>query len=203
MKLIQKFREQFQEPFEEYQEKARQFWLTLAPREKIIISVLTGILGVLIVVFVVKESTSLLISASSTAERNMENAERIQRLAAELSDQRMELQRYTQLDQKRGGENFSLTGFLNAQAAEAGVTVAKVSSTRPRVTAGKTESADEAEEWVEVQFGKGAALEPTMRFLSEAEEALGVRLVELTIKPDFAEPNKLDVTAVFAGKKTL
>src|SRR4051794_18444757 len=112
--MIRQFREKVIEPFEEYQEKARLWWMSLAPREKLILASAAAIASLLVIALVAKQANDLLISTASTSANNVQNIERIQKLAAELSVQRQGLMRYEQLKGKRGSGDFKLTSFLEA-----------------------------------------------------------------------------------------
>jgi type II secretory pathway component PulM len=198
MEKLRHLKEKIGERYDEAQEKLRATWLAFNPREKMVVSILAGIMGFLIVALIVKETSTLFSRASSEAESNYKNIEKIQALLRELSQQHSDLMRYERLRGKRG-ENFKLSGFLESEATRYGAVVDKVAPTRALLGDGKENA---REEWVEVQL-KDTSLDSMLKFLSSIEETLGLKIVELKVKPQFADSTKLDITAVISSTKDL
>jgi type II secretory pathway component PulM len=199
--MIQKFR-QFKEKtierFDETQEKVRAQWMAFNPREKMIVSTLAGVMLLLLVVLIVKETSSLFSRVSNEAGSNYKNIERIQSLMKDLAQQRADLQRYERLRGKRG-DSFKLQSFIESEATRYGAMVQKVSPVRAMGTNDK-EKTDE--EWMEVQL-KDTSLDSMLKFLTSIEETLGLRIVELKVKTQFADSTKLEITAVIASVKNI
>ncbi|MDB5036886.1 MAG: hypothetical protein JWQ35_414 [Bacteriovoracaceae bacterium] len=195
---IRAYKEKFFEKFDEVQEKLRAQWFAFNPREKMIVSILAGVMGFLIVALIIKETSSLFSKASSDAENNYKNIEKIQTLLKDLSQQRSDLMRYEKLRGNRG-ESFKLSGFLETESAKYGITIAKTSPARALSADGKE---SKNEEWLSVDI-KDTSLDSILKFLSSVEETLGLRVVELKVKPQFADATKLDVTTVIASLKDL
>ncbi len=195
---LKQFKDKTVERFEEVQEKFRAQWLAFSPREKMIVSSLVGVLTLLIIALVVKETSGLLTKVSSQAEMNFNNIEKIQNLLRDLTLQRGDLMKYERLRGKRGSE-FDLQKYIQQEAARYGATVAKISPTRALAADGN-EIKDE--DWAEVQL-KDATLDSALKLLSSVEETLGLKVISLNIKPQFADPTKLDITTVISNTKEL
>lgn len=185
------------EPLEEFQEKARQQWLSLNPRERTVLSVLAGVLCLLLSALVVKEAAGFFFRAESMAQNNLKNIERIQRLSDELLQQRSEMGRYDRLKGKRG-EDFKITTYIETEAAKFGLSIAKMAPTKAQI-----DDKAPAQDWVEVALGKEATLDRVLKFLDSVEETLGVRIIELSIKTQFQDPTKLEVTTIIANLREL
>src|SRR4051812_8391536 len=120
MSAIIRWKEKIAEPIEEWQEKARQQWLSLNPRERLILSVLASVMTLMIAALMIKEATGFFLRQASMAENNYKNIERIQKLSDDLLQQRSDISRYEMLKAKRG-ENFKLPAFIEAEASKVGV----------------------------------------------------------------------------------
>ena len=197
MTMIARWRDKMAEPLDEWQEKIRQQWLSLNPKERLVLSILAVIMFLLIAALAAKEGAGFFLRQAGKAENNYKNIERIQRLSDELLRQRADISRYEMLKTKRG-DSFKLSGFLEDEASKAGVVISKMAPTKVKATSDYGE-----EEWVEVQFSKETNLDSLLKFLSHVEEGLGVRLVELSIKPDFTNPTKLEAVVTVANIKDL
>jgi hypothetical protein len=184
------------EKAQDLQEKARQFWMTLNMREKILLSIIAGFMSVLVVAAVVKQGAGLVFERASQAEQTVQNIGKIERLAKKLIQQRGPLLRYERLRAKRG-DNFDAISFIKTQASKFGAEVKKVSPTRPK------EASEENLEWIELQLGGQTSLSAAMKLLESIEEPLGVRIVELSIKPQFSKKSQLEVTALITNAKEL
>jgi hypothetical protein len=57
-------------------------------------------------------------------------------------------------------------------------------------------------EYLEVQV-KEATLDSALRFLQGIEQTLGLQVLDLTVKPDYANPSRLEMTAVISNQKDL
>jgi len=178
------------EPLADVQDKVRQYWVTLNPRERIILSVLAGVMSLLVVAVVIKQSVGFVFNQASQAEDTLKNITKIQRLSETWIQQRGELLRYERMRGRRG-DNFDLIPFINDLASKYGTTVTKISPTRPS-SATKDMKAD----WVEVKLGGTTSLSSAMKLLRSIEEPLGVRIHELTIKPQFSDKTKVEVRAL-------
>lgn len=189
------WKEKIAEPWDELQEKLRAQWAALAPRERLILSVLGSVFAILLSVLLIKEAFTFFNRHETKAESDLLNISEIQKLSSELSTQRNELNRYESLRRKRG-EPFQINQFFESQARDFNVNLDKISPAKPR-----GEASDE--EWVEVRLGKSTTLSSALKFLKSAEEAIGVRLVDLEMKPQFTDMTKLDVVAIFAIKQEL
>lgn len=198
MNKLRQWKEKAGERVDEIQEKVRAQWLAFNPREKMIVSILAGVMGFLVVTLVLKETIGLFSKVSSEAETNFKNIERLQSLLKDLQQQKTDLSRYDRLRGKRG-ETFQFQGFLESEAAKFGAVVQKVSPVRA-ITGSEKEKP--TEEWMEVQL-KDTSLDSMLKFLSSVEDTLGLRLVELKVKPQFADATKLDITAIIASSKNL
>jgi type II secretory pathway component PulM len=197
MAIFSKWKEKIVEPLEDWQEKARQQWLSLNPRERLILSGLASVMTLLLMALFIKEATGFFFRQTSMAENNFKNIERIQRLSDELLQQKVEISRYDALKEKRG-EDFKLSSYIEAEAARVGISITKMAPTK--VKSGKDSG---EEDWVEVQLSRDTTLSPLLKFLAGVEQGLGVRIVELSVKPDFTNPSKLEVTAIIANSKNL
>jgi len=162
-----------------------------------IVSVLASVMIVLLGVLVVKETVTFFSRHENQVQAMMDHIGEIQKLSSEISKQRSDLIRYERLRNRRG-QDFKLSTFLESEARKYNVVLEKVGPTKPR-------NPDDAaeEEWVEVQLGKDTTLDAALKFFQSAEEPIGVRLVELQMKPQFTDPTKLDVTAIMAAKKEI
>lgn len=196
-KWRERLREKVFEPLEEWQEKGRQHWLSLNPRERVIVSVLAAVMTTLIAVLVVKEAVGFIYRHEYLAESNLKNVARIQKLTSDLNQQRSDLLKFERLKGKRGTD-FQLNKYLENEAGRSGVSIAKISPTKS-----KTTQPSENMEWVEVQLMQETMLMPALQFLQSIDETLGLQLVELSIKPQFADPTKLNITAVISNDKSL
>lgn len=197
MNWTQIWREKIVEPLDELQERGRQQWMTLNPRERLIVSVLASVMVVLVAVLVVKEAFTFFSKHENQVQSMMDHIGEIQKLAGEISKQRSDLVKYERLRNKRGND-FKLSTFLEGEARRYNVAIEKLSPTKP-----KTTEKDSDEEWVEVKLAKETTLDAALKFLQAAEEPIGVRLVELEIKPQFTDPTKLDVLAIVASRKEI
>lgn len=197
MKIPQFWREKIVEPLDELQERARQQWLTLAPRERLIVSVLASVMIALLGILVVKEAFTFFSRHENQVSESIQNITEIQNLASEISKQRVDLIRYERLRNKRD-KDFKLSPFLESEARKFSVSIEKISPTKARTT-----EKDPAEEWVELKLGKDTTLDSALKFFQGVEEPLGLRIIEMSIKPQFADPTKLEVTAIIAGKKEI
>ncbi len=198
MQKLRQLREKVGERFDELQEKVRAQWMEFNPREKLIVSVLAGVMGLLVFALVAKETTSLFSRVSSEAENNYKNIEKIQSLMKDLQLQQTDLSRFIRLREKRG-ENFKLQGFVESEAVKFGTVVSKVAPTRALDDSGKE---IKTEEWIEVHL-KDASLDSMLKFLSSIEDTLGLRIVNLKVNTQFADPTKLDLITVIASTTTL
>jgi type II secretory pathway component PulM len=188
------WKEKIAEPWDELQEKVRTQWSSLAPRERLILSVLASLFVVLLSILLIKEAFTFFSRHEMRAESDFQNVAEIQKLSSELANQRADLSRYESLRRKRT-EPFQINQFIETQARDFNVSLEKISPAKPR--------GDSDEDWVEVRLGKNTTLSSALRFLRSVEEPIGVRLVDLEIKPQFADITKLDVVAVFAIKQEL
>ena len=73
MNLALLWRERIAEPFEEIQEKARQQWMALNPRERMILSVLASALVVLLAVLLLKEAVVFFSRHEIQMQENLTN----------------------------------------------------------------------------------------------------------------------------------
>ncbi len=192
MKL--QWREKMIEPMDELQEKARQQWQSFAPRERLILTILAALMSLSLSVLVLKEGYSFYSGHANQVETNFKNVDKIQSLISELKSQRSSLLKYERLSTKIGPD-FDLNSYMQSQATKFGVSLTKTAPTRP-----KTGSDNSKEEWLEIQMAP-TSLDSAIRFLESVEESLGIRLVELSVKPQFADPSKLDITAIWAHSK--
>ncbi|MBN8555981.1 MAG: type II secretion system protein M [Deltaproteobacteria bacterium] len=197
MTMILRWRDKIAEPLDEWQEKIRQQWISLNPRERMVLSILAAIMVLLIAALIIKEGAGFFLRQAGKAENNYKNIERIQRLSDDLLKQRADISRYEMLKTKRG-ESFKLSSFLEGEASKSGIVISKMAPTKVKAISDYGD-----EEWVEIQFSKETNLDSLLKFLTRAEEGLGVRLVELSIKPDFANPTNLEVIATVANIKEL
>ena len=191
------WKEKFSERFDEIRERARSWWLGLAPREKIVLSSLAGLVGLLLVAVILKETSFVLNQVAHQAESNYKNMEKIQNWIGELRNQRTSLSRYERLKERRG-ETFDFQAFIESEAKKFTLTLAK--SAPARVVGGA--NLEKEEDWLQVEL-KDGALENLVKFMAGLEETLGLRLVEFTIKTQFQDPTKMDAVVVVASKKTL
>jgi len=196
-KLSQIWREKILEPFEELQERARQQWLTLAPRERLIVSVLASTMVLLLSILIIKEAFTFFSHHENQVSESLINIGEIQALASELSKQRSDLVRYERLRNRRD-KDFKLTTFLESEAQKFSVVIDKMNPTKARTT-----EKDPSEDWVELKLGSNSNLDSVLKFFQGVEEPLGLRVVELAIKPQFTDPTKLEVTATIAAKKEI
>lgn len=197
MNLPAVWKEKFAEPIEELQERARQQWLTLKPTERLIISVLAAILALLTAILIVKEAFTFFSRHETQVQESLENINEIQKLSAEISDQRMNLREYDRLKSRRG-ETFKINSFLETEGQRLGVAIEKVSPTKSR----SSEKGSD-EEWYEIKLGKNTTLDMAIRYLQAVQEPLGVRLIDLSMKPQFTDPTHLEVIAVIAALKEI
>lgn len=191
-KIIPHWREKIVEPLEELQERLRQQWLSLNARERLILSILAGFMCLLLSALVIKEATTFFFRSEFEAQNNLKNIERIQRISQDLLSQRSDIARYDRLKEKRG-ETFKFSNFIESEAKKFGIGIAKMAPVKAAVD----DKAPE-QEWVEVQL-KDANLDALMKFFQSAEEMLGVKIVEMNIKPQFSDSTKLEATAIFAN----
>ncbi len=189
--------ERWTERFEEQRERVRTWWLGLAPREKSVLSVLAGLVVVLLMAVIIKETSVILNRVASQAESNYGHMERIQTWVSELQNQRASLMRYDRLKQQRR-DDFEFQAFIEQEAKRFNINLSK--SAPARVVGGP--SVEKSEEWLEVDL-KDAALENLVKFLASIEDTLGLRLVELQIKTQFQDPTKLDSTLIVSNKKVI
>lgn len=189
--------EKLAEPLEEIQERLRQHWLSLAPRERMIVSILGSVLLFLLAVLLVKEAYTFFSRHENQITESMSQMTDIQQLSAELSRQRNDLSQFERLRSRRS-EDFKLSTFLETEARKYGVTLEKVSPTKPR----DVDVAKE-EDWMEVRLAKDTTLDNALKFLRSVEEVLGVRLIDLQIRPQFTDPTKLEVIATVASRKEI
>lgn len=194
--LITQWREKVQEPLEELQERLRQQWLSLNSRERLILSILAGVMCLLLSILVIKEATTFFFRSELQAQNNLKNIEKIQRISQDLLSQRSDITRYDRLLDRRG-EGFKISTFIEDEAKKYGIVIAKMAPVKAQVD----DKAPE-QEWVEVQL-KDVSLDSVMKFLQSVEEMLGIRMVELSIKPQFSDSTKLEVTTIFANLKEL
>ena len=197
MNFSEIFKEKIQEPAEELQERLRQQWLSLNTRERLILSSLASLVVLLLSVLIIKEAFSFFSRHENRVQETMNSIGDIQELSAEIGRQKIELGRYERLKAKRGSD-FKIASFLENESRKFGVTVEKASPTKSKST---TATADE--DWMELKLGKDTNLDAALKFLQSIEEPLGVRIVELTIKPQFADPTKLEVLAIVAAQKEI
>jgi type II secretory pathway component PulM len=191
------WKEKIVEPLDDLQERARLAWSGLAPREKLILSILGSVFGLLLVIFLLKESVAFFSRHETEMEQNAVAIQEIQGLTERLAKQRLELSLYERLKNRRPSP-FSLNNFLESEARKVGVSLQKTAPTKSRAEEGAAE-----EEWMEIQLATGVSLDMAMKYLALVEEPLGVRIVELTMKPQFTDPSKLDVVAIIAARKDL
>lgn len=196
-KIKQFWREKIAEPLDELQERARQQWMTLAPRERMILSVLASVFSLLLAILLVKEAFTFFSRHEDQVAESLSQITEIQKLSAEISRQRDGLGQYERLLARRD-QDFKLNTFLETEARKFGVTVEKISPTKARLQEG-----DPEQEWVEVRLGKETSLDNSLKFLKSLEEPIGVRLVDLQIKPQFTDPTKLEVIATVASLKEI
>lgn len=199
--MIQKlkvFREKFTEKFEETHEKLRAQWMSFSPREKMVVSIMAGVMGLLVCALIIKEGATLVSRVSSQSERNLENIEKIQVLLRDLSAQKADLMKYERLRGKRG-ETFDLQKFLVEEATRYGANLEKSLPTRALSPDGKE---IKNEDWVEVTL-KDASLDATLKFLSSIEDTLGLKVMELKMKPQFADPTKFEVVTLISSARNL
>lgn len=195
-RIVPQWREKVVEPLEELQERLRQQWLSLNARERMVLSILAGVMCILLSALIVKEAATFFFRSELEAQNNLKNIEKIQRVSQELLTQRTDISRYDRLKEKRG-EAFKISTFIESEAQKFGITIAKMAPVKAQVD----EKAPE-QEWVEVQV-KDARLDSLTKFLQSAEETLGLRIVELDLKPSFSDTTKLEMTATFANLKEL
>ena len=195
MKIKLIWKEKISEPLDELQEKLKAQWSTLAPRERLILSILGAVFVVLLSTLVFKEAFTFFNRHEIKAEADVQNVSEIQKLSSEISAQRNEINRFDSLKRSRG-EPFQINQFIEGRARDFNVSLEKISPAKPR-------GENSGEEWVEVRLGKTTSLSAALRFLKSVEEAIGVRIVDLEMKPQFADMTKLDVVAVIAIKQEL
>ncbi len=195
MNLKEIWRDKVVERFEDLQERARQQWMTLAPRERLIVSVMASLLVVLLSVLVVKEVFTFFSRHDRAVQASLENIGSIQSLSAEISAQRTQLIQFDRLRNMRGAE-FQLNSFLENQARQFALSVEQINPTKVR-----TPNPSAEEDWVEVKLAKDVRLDGVLKWLRAIEEPLGIRIIDLQIKPQFADPTKLEVSAVVAATK--
>lgn len=194
---IQRFKDKWSDTRTDLQEKLSQFWQNLQPRERLLLSITVGTTTFLLLLFFIKNTISVFYDQSTKAEKNYASYSKIQQLAEEMIKQKPLLLRYERLRAKRD-ENFNTTNFIQQQAANAGVTLTQISPTRPRGTK-ETENT----EWFELKMGEGSTLPSALKLLQSIEEVLGMKVVEISVKPQFSDPTQLDVTAVIMNVKNL
>lgn len=195
---LKQIRDQIFEQAEAAREQLRSFWAGLAPRERLILSVASGLLGLVLISFSAKQIGSLFLSSDFDLEQNLEDARRIQSLVAELKNGRFQARRYDRLKEQRPA-SFQIESFLATQAQTFGLQIREV---RPR-RINSANAAQSNEKLFEVDIAKGASLDASLRFLESVEEVIGVRLVELRIRPEFEDASQLDVSFVVALKENL
>lgn len=197
--MLRRWKDKFVEKVEEVQEKFRAQWLALNDREKKILTTLAALVGVLIFAVAVKETSAVFTHVASQSESNIKNLERIQSYVQELQSQNSDLMKYERMFAKRGGD-FVFTSFIDTEAKRFGLNLTKTSPTRA-LTDSKSDKSDNLEEWLEVQI-KDASIDSLVKFLASIEETLGLQLVDLSIKPQFQDITKLDMTVVISNKKS-
>lgn len=193
MDAVKRFRDRFSEPLEDLQERARSYWLGLAPRERLILSILGGLTALLFTALLLKETFGFFLGHEHMTESNLKNVSRIQTLAGELATQRADMMKYERLLSRRPSP-FKLSTYVESEAQKYGIGVSKAAPSKAPA------NASEGEEFLEITLSSGVGLDRLLKMLQSLEETLGVRLVELTIKPEFADPTKLNVVFTIAGK---
>jgi|GEM_PF-5989726 len=189
------WKEKILEKFELLQDQARTTWSNLNKREKIILSSALGLLALTLFAFLIKQFSAFLLSPGFSLEANLKEIHHIQYTVRELKDLRMDARRFDRL-QMQQSSNFQLNSFIEQEAQTYRVTLKEIKPTRA-----KSSLAKEKDELYEIQLDPSTSLEASLRFLSGVESALGVRILNLNMKPNYTDPTKLEVQAVIAYSK--
>ena len=180
----------------EWQEKVRQYWITLNPREKILLSSVAGVMCLLLVLAVGKQIFGAVFERAAQAEQVQANIGTIDRLSKKLRKQQGSLLSYERLRRLRG-DNFDLIAEIRKNAPLYGADIKKLAPTRAK------KATEEDAEWIELELGGSTTLSAAVKLLESIERPLGVRIVELSMKPQFSNKSQFEVTALIMNLKEL
>lgn len=192
---LQRWREKVWEPSVELFERARQQWLQLKPRERVILSVLGGTAAALLGFIVIRSFFGILLQSSFIARQNIDNIERLRTTAEQLVQQRGLMLKYERLRSERP-QNLDLQSFVRSKAQEMGVQVDQVNVVKPP-------TGEETELFLQIVLSSMTPLNSGVQYLDQLHRTLGLRIVDLKITTDFAKPGQVSMNATIAGRKDL
>ena len=191
------FRDGLFEHFELWQDQARQHWTKLNQREQIILGAAGSIFAMALLVFSLRLLSGLFSSPVFQTEQALDDIQKIQSMIGELRTLRLQVRLFDrQTDQKAA--DFQVTGYLEEQAQKFGLKIEELKPTRA-----KSSLVSDEDELFEFSLGKEVSLDQSLKFLEAVEAPLGLRLLSLQMKPNFTDPNKLEVRATIAHHKGL
>ncbi|PIR22700.1 MAG: hypothetical protein COV44_05975 [Deltaproteobacteria bacterium CG11_big_fil_rev_8_21_14_0_20_45_16] len=191
------FRDRLFEQFELRQDQARQQWSKLNQREQIILGAAGSVFALALLVFSLRLLGGLFSSPVFQTEQALDDIQKIQSMIGELRSLRLQVRLFDrQADQKT--EDFQVTRYLEEQAQRFGVKIEELKPTRA-----KSSLVSDEEELFEFNLGKEVSLDQSLKFLEAVEAPLGLRLLSLQMKPNYTDPNKLEVRATIAHHKDL
>lgn len=194
MQQIQQWKEQALEGIETAREKVIQFWKPLNIREKWILGV-AGTSFASLLFYVLLSQTWAWVGSRIQGEQISEREIRqVQRLVEDLMSHRMEIRRYERLRLEKG-ENFNLESYIRDQANQLGLSIRSLEPIQPT-----TPLVGPEEEYLELKLELQSPLAGSLRLLDQLESILGVRVVTLSMKPNFSDRSQVEVTAGIAHR---
>lgn len=194
--MLRRLKEKILENFEVYQEQFRGWWSKLAFREKVILGSASGLLGLVLLLAGAQQGFELL----SSAFGRVDLAERLTQVQSQVNRILQLQSQANRYDQLRGGlsDEFNFETEVNRRASRLGL---NIDALRPSST--KSLLAEESSRLYEIRFSKETNLDRSLRFLDDLQSILGVRLINLRMKPGFQDRSQFEVEALFAVSEDL
>jgi hypothetical protein len=195
---LKTLRENLNHQLEVIRDRCQSFWISLAPREKLILIIAGSLAGFFSIVFVGQLLGRLILESGPSVQDRYVDSKEVIRYISELRGQRFQVQRYDRLKSQRL-ESFDLEDFLSRESKSFGLELESVVAKRmPSGT-----SIEASEKLFSVKLKSGASLDGGLRFLSKVEDILGLRILELSMAPQFDDPSKLNISFEIALKDKL
>jgi hypothetical protein len=179
------------------QDQAQSAWANFSKRERIILGSAAGLFAVALLALALKFLGGFISGSQFDSAKTMKEVHEIQKLISELKSLKFKADQFDRKS-KQKGEKFTMTKHIEDKAKRFRVTVKGVKPTR--ATSSLTEEGDEL---FEVQLASGSSLDDSLRFLDAVEDPIGVRIISMSMKPNFTDPSKFDVKFRVAHTKEL
>lgn len=189
-------KEKAQELLEQGQDQFRAFWSKLNKREQMILGGVSGLVGVLLIFYILKNLGGFISGSQFDTSSTLTDVSAIQRLLDERRVLRRDARSYERI-MGRQNQDFDLQSHAEQKAQSFGIKLKSIKPTRV-----KSALADSTDSLYEVTMDPGVTLGDAMKFLESLEEPIGVRILSLEMKTNFEDRSKLDIKATLASKKS-